>query len=408
MTRATSRAVVVLVALLGLVAAGTIPDDRECADQWWWCARSRLRAGIGGRSRRGNLPRRRPAGAVAVGGTALHVVSYQRLTLLRGVRARPWPPELAVHVTPRPVGSAGGNPIVLGGSLFGDHPTAFLLDDLSLLPADARVIGPLVFDFGTSITGDGDLVIMPWCPTPGVPMPWEPPTAAEIWEQTPLPRRPIVASPPGTTEWPGITRLTTYFSSDPRPPTTAAVAIDGFAVTVAASPIAYAWTFGDGSTRIVGEPADRDRALHPSQQLRRHALRRLGSAGAPRLLAVGHRPRHDRSRHRDAPRIALVPRRRSPRRPAHHPRPVSLDEWHFLTARARYCPPDDNCIWSARLCVRSCGCRARHGRADCRCTCGVCREEHHALSGDDHEQVRLSGQVRGRTQGRRRRVGGAG
>ena len=167
--------------------------------------------------------------------------------------ASPWPAELAVHITPRPYAVAGGVPIQ-AGPFNGDHPTAWLLDDLALLPPDARVIGPLVWDFGRSIAGDGDLIILPWCPTPGAPVPWEPPTAAEIWEQTPLPRREIGASPPGTRAWPGITRLATFFWSDPRPPTTAAVSLRGFDVTVTARPIAYAWTFGDGSTQLAGDP----------------------------------------------------------------------------------------------------------------------------------------------------------
>ncbi len=169
------------------------------------------------------------------------------------VFAGPWPQEIATHVTPRPNGSVNGNPIPRFG-LPGDQPTAWLLDDLSLLPPDARVIGPLVWDLGAPTAGGDDLIIVPWCPAPGSAPPWDAPTAAEIWQQTPLPRRGIGASPPGTAAWPGIARLATFFWSDARPPTTASVSLRGFDVTVVAHPVAYAWSFGDGSTQIVGDP----------------------------------------------------------------------------------------------------------------------------------------------------------
>lgn len=169
------------------------------------------------------------------------------------VFAGPVPAELAVHVTPRPNGVANGNPIFVDG-LPGDHPGSWLLDDLSLLPPDAVVIGPLMWDLGAPVSGNGDLVIVPWCPTPGDAPPWDAPSAAEIWQQMPLPRRGIGASPPGTVDWPGITRLTTFLWSDPRPATTAAVSLRGFSVTVTATPIAYAWSFGNGVIEVVGDP----------------------------------------------------------------------------------------------------------------------------------------------------------
>jgi hypothetical protein len=169
------------------------------------------------------------------------------------VFAGAWPPEIATHVTARPYGLVNGNPVPLTG-LPGDRLSAWLLDDLTLLPPDARVVGPLVWDLGAPTAPGGDLVILPWCPTPGTAAPWEAPTAAEIWQQTPLPRRAIAASPPGTRGWPGITRLHTFFSSAARPVTTAAVSLRGFDVSVVARPIAYAWSFGDGSTQIAGDP----------------------------------------------------------------------------------------------------------------------------------------------------------
>ena len=67
--------------------------------------------------------------------------------------AGPWPQEIATHVTPRPNGSVNGNPIPMSG-LPGDQSDAWLLDDLSLLPADARVVGPLVWDLGAATVGE--------------------------------------------------------------------------------------------------------------------------------------------------------------------------------------------------------------------------------------------------------------
>jgi hypothetical protein len=147
----------------------------------------------------------------------------------------------------------GSTPIILE-RIAGDHAGPWVLDDLSLLPADAQLIGPLVVDVGIPVASGGDLVIIPWCPSPGSAPPWAAPSAAEIWEQTPLPRQGIGASPPGTVDWPGITRLTTLFWSGARPETTAAVSLRGFSVTVTARPVAYAWSFGNGTTQIAGDP----------------------------------------------------------------------------------------------------------------------------------------------------------
>jgi hypothetical protein len=73
------------------------------------------------------------------------------------------------------------------------------------------------------------------------------PSAAEIWQQTPLPRAVIEASPPGTTAWPGITRLGSDFRSPALPPASAEVSLRGYDVTATAQPVAYAWSFGDGT-----------------------------------------------------------------------------------------------------------------------------------------------------------------
>ena len=169
------------------------------------------------------------------------------------VFAGPVPSDLLSHVTPRPSGLVGNSPITLE-RIAGDHPGSWLLDDVSLLPPDAQLIGPLVVDVGIPVALGGDLVIVPWCPTPGSAPPWDAPSAAEVWEQTPLPRRGIDASPPGTIDWPGITRLPTFLWSDARPETTAAVSLRGFSVTVTARPLAYAWSFGNGTTGVAGDP----------------------------------------------------------------------------------------------------------------------------------------------------------
>jgi hypothetical protein len=167
--------------------------------------------------------------------------------------ARPATPELVTHLSPRPLGLAGGVPTAFTG-LEGDHPEAVLVDDASILPPDAVVVGPLVWDRGEPAQGEGTVIVVPWCPSPGSPPPVPAPSPAEIWEQTPLPRAPVAASPPGTAGWPGITRLATRVWSDAREPATAAVTLRGFSAVVTATPIAYAWSFGDGSTAVVASP----------------------------------------------------------------------------------------------------------------------------------------------------------
>jgi hypothetical protein len=81
-----------------------------------------------------------------------------------------------------------------------------------------------------------------------------PPTAAEIWEQTPLPRATVHASPPGTASWPGIVNLESRFWGAALPDARATVDLDSYVVTVAAHPVAYAWSFGNGTTSVGGEP----------------------------------------------------------------------------------------------------------------------------------------------------------
>src|SRR5262249_33025478 len=99
--------------------------------------------------------------------------------------AEPWPDDLAAHLTPRPTATRGGARLVLGSGP-GDHPDAWLLDDVSLAPPSAHVIGPLVWDVGMPTSGDGDVIVVPWCPTPGIAPPWDAPVPVEVWQETPL------------------------------------------------------------------------------------------------------------------------------------------------------------------------------------------------------------------------------
>ena len=74
-------------------------------------------------------------------------------------------------------------------------------------------------------------------------------------ERLPLPSKMTkLASPPVTVGWPGITRLTSWFWGDRVGETTAHVMLRGFDVAVVARPIAYAWSFADGSTAVSGDP----------------------------------------------------------------------------------------------------------------------------------------------------------
>lgn len=121
----------------------------------------------------------------------------------------------------------------------------------SLVPAGALVVGDLVYEQGAMPTL---VLVVPRCITPGTPLLSNPPSAAEIWEQTPLPRTHVHASPPGTSVWPGITRLTSYFWGDRVGDAAVRVSLEGFDVAVVARPIAYAWSFGDGTTAVTADP----------------------------------------------------------------------------------------------------------------------------------------------------------
>jgi hypothetical protein len=164
--------------------------------------------------------------------------------------AGPVPPELAGHVHPiagptvvteQVIGP--GTPVVPAGVVS--------LDDPALLPPGATAVGDLVTEVGQSGT---TILAVPRCVQPGDPLLGAAPAPAEIWQETPLPRAAVHASPPGTDSWPGITRLATYFWGEALPDAGAAVSLRGFDVTVVARPIAYAWSFGDGTTAVEADP----------------------------------------------------------------------------------------------------------------------------------------------------------
>ena len=69
-----------------------------------------------------------------------------------------------------------------------------------------------------------------------------------------MPRTVVHASPPGTSSWPGITRLATRFWGNAVLEAHANVVLRGFGVAVVAHPIAYAWDFGEGTTLVRADP----------------------------------------------------------------------------------------------------------------------------------------------------------
>ena len=126
------------------------------------------------------------------------------------------------------------------------------------LPPGTTVAGDFVVDQATARDGGPDVFVVPRCTRPGEPLPAVPPSAAAIWEQTPLPRAVVHASPPGTPAWPGIVNLETRFWGAALPDAQADVVLDGYSIDVAAHPVAYAWSFGDGTTSVATGPGSAD------------------------------------------------------------------------------------------------------------------------------------------------------
>jgi hypothetical protein len=143
------------------------------------------------------------------------------------------------------------------GALLGAPPGAVRVDGNPRLPAGVVPAGDFVVDTATPRVGT-DVLIVPRCVAPGEPLLALPPTAAEIWEQTPLPRAAVHANPPGTSSWPGIVNLESRFWGAPVPDARATVDLRGYVVTVAAHPVAYAWSFGDGTTSVGSGPGGPD------------------------------------------------------------------------------------------------------------------------------------------------------
>ena len=185
--------------------------------------------------------------------------TWQRWTSTEvcAVLADPPTPELAPHV-----GRIDG-PTVVGDVFEGPGtplvpPQVVSIDDRAAVPPGATIVGDLAFDVG--VQGPRTLIV-PRCVGPGIPPLPRPPSPAEVWEQTPLPRTRVHASPPGTTGWPGITRLTTLFWGNAVPETSASVSLRGFDVDVVARPAAYAWVFGNGATSVADNPGTIDLPL---------------------------------------------------------------------------------------------------------------------------------------------------
>jgi len=187
--------------------------------------------------------------------------SWQRQvsTMVCVVLAAPPSPELAAHVRQIPGTTLISDQIIGPGDPVNLPVGTVSVDDRTLLPPDAVVVGDLVYDVGEQPTV---VVVVPRCVQPGTPLLGEPPSAAEIWEQTRLPRTAVHASPPGSASWPGITRLATLFWGRAVTDTTANVVLRGFDVAVVAHPVAYAWDFGEGTTLITPVAGDASAPVH--------------------------------------------------------------------------------------------------------------------------------------------------
>jgi hypothetical protein len=128
--------------------------------------------------------------------------------------------------------------------------------DAGALPPGATSFGVYGFDIGTA-RGGGRVVVIPRCARPGEPLLPTPPSAAAVWQQTPLPRESVSANPPGTRAWPGIVNLESWFWGAPMPDAQASVTLEGYTVSVVAHAVAYAWSFGDGTSSVRPDPGTR-------------------------------------------------------------------------------------------------------------------------------------------------------
>ncbi len=82
--------------------------------------------------------------------------------------------------------------------------------------------------------------------TASVPPP-PPPSAGQVWAEVPLPRLVLGINPAAA----GITQLPSWFwVTGGGGPVTVTVEMGGYTVTAAASPVAYQWVFGDGTSAL--------------------------------------------------------------------------------------------------------------------------------------------------------------
>jgi hypothetical protein len=177
------------------------------------------------------------------------------------------PPAVAQHVATFPV-SIGGPYERLQVAPAQAPPGAVRYDGPGPLPEQLVAAGDLVLDQGTANVPGRDMLVVPRCVAPGAPLPPAPPTAVEIWEQTPIPRARIHANPPGSRAWPGVVHLQSRFWADPLPAAVADVVLDGFVVDVRAVPVAYAWVPGDGTSVVRDGPGSAGDAV-PADYSRR-------------------------------------------------------------------------------------------------------------------------------------------
>jgi hypothetical protein len=165
------------------------------------------------------------------------------------------PPDLAGSVSPLVVAAFPYSGVQVG-ALQGAPAGALGLDGDAPLPPGAQLVGTFVVDAAIPRTGASGSFFVPRCAAPGDAPPPAPPDAAAIWEQTPLPRAHVHASPPGTSDWPGIVNLESRFWGDALADAHATVHLDGYEVDVVAHPVAYAWAFDDGTTSVGANPGD--------------------------------------------------------------------------------------------------------------------------------------------------------
>ena len=132
---------------------------------------------------------------------------------------------------------AAGTPISRPTTIGATSPARTRRPDM---PEALQEYGPNGQPIGTPIVVCPSQAI----PKPNVPPP-PPPTPAEVWAHVSLPS-PALAINPATV---GITQLPSWFwVTGVGGAVTVTATINGYSVTTTATPVAYQWNFGDGST----------------------------------------------------------------------------------------------------------------------------------------------------------------